>query len=58
MAKRRDLVRELERSGFASQGGTKHEKFVHPDGRVAIVPRHAEISDSLAKSILRQAGLR
>ena len=57
MPKRRDLVRELERAGFVSQGGTNHEKFAHPDGRATVVPRHREISEVMANVIRRQAGL-
>ncbi|RHS40817.1 type II toxin-antitoxin system HicA family toxin [Collinsella sp. AF08-23] len=58
MTKRREVVRFLERHGFESRGGTNHEKFVHPDGRVAIVPRHREIKDRMFEIIKRQAGLR
>lgn len=55
--KRRDLVRELERSGFVNMGGTRHGKFTN--GVVTVmVPRHSEIPEPLAKTILRQAGLR
>lgn len=57
MTKRRDLERLLKANGFVSCGGTNHEKFVHPDGRVAIVPRHKEIANQMAKIILKEAGL-
>lgn len=57
MTKRRDVVKRLLDAGFVSQGGTNHEKFVHPDGRVTVVPRHREIGEATARSIYRQAGL-
>ena len=49
MTKRRDLVRLLLRNGFTPDGGTKHERFSHPDGRKATVPRHREIPDEMAE---------
>lgn len=57
MTKRRDLVRQLENSGFWSNGGTNHEHFTN--GKITVmVKRHREIPDEIAKRILRQAGLR
>lgn len=57
MTKRRDLVRLLVRNGFAPDGGTKHERFLHPDGRKATVPRHREIPDEMAEKIKREVGI-
>ncbi len=57
MTKRRDLVRLLMRNGFAPDGGTKHERFSHPDGREVSVPRHREIRALTARLILAQAGI-
>ena len=57
MTKRRDVVRLLEMNGFRSRGGTNHEKFVHPDGRRTVVPRHRDVDDDLFKAIKKQAGL-
>lgn len=51
MTKRKDLVGELERAGCVSRGGTNHEKFLCPNGRVTYVPRHREIGESLADEI-------
>ena len=34
------IVKRLLEEGFHSQGGTKHEKFVHPDGRRTVIPSH------------------
>lgn len=57
MTKRSAIVRKLEKEGFSRIGGANHDKFAHPDGRIAIVPRHREIKDILAKAIFRQAGI-
>ncbi|MBM6756718.1 type II toxin-antitoxin system HicA family toxin [Collinsella tanakaei] len=59
--KRRDLVKELTDAGFwqpqGERKGTKHDKFT--DGEVTVmVPRHSEIKETTAKSILKRAGLR
>ena len=55
--KRRQLVRILLGAGFESDGGTNHEHF--KKGKLTVmVPRHREITDQMAKVILRQAGLR
>lgn len=54
--KRRDLVKTLERGGFWEIQGSKHSKFTN--GSVTVmVPRHTEIKETTAKSILRDAGL-
>lgn len=54
--KRRKLVKTLLEAGFESDGGTNHEHF--RKGKLTImVPRHREITDQMAKVILRQAGL-
>ena len=55
MTKRRDLVRLLLRNGFTPDGGTKHERFSHPDGREVTVPRHRELKALTARLILTQA---
>lgn len=57
MTKRRDLVRLLVKNGFAPDGGTKHERFSHPDGREVSVPRHREIRGLTARLILTQASI-
>ena len=58
MTKRKDVVSLLEENGFVSHGGTNHEKFVHPDGRTTVVPRHREIKELTFRLIKKQAGLR
>lgn len=57
MVKRRDLVGEIKEAGFENEGGANHDKFVHPDGRVTVVPRHREIGERLADEIRKQAGI-
>ena len=48
MTKRRDLVRQLENSGFWSNGGTNHEHFTN--GKITVmVKRHREIPDELQR---------
>lgn len=57
MVVRSDLIQELEREGFLNMGGVGHDKYMHPDGRYAIIPRFDELSDQLATAIRRQAKL-
>ncbi len=54
----RDVVRARGKVGFAqvSQRGS-HIKLRHADGRVVIVPDHAELKQGTLRSILRQAHL-
>lgn len=55
--KRRDLVKLLERNGWRLlRSGANHD--IYTDGtRSEPVPRHAEIKEQLAKSIIRRNGL-
>lgn len=54
--KRRQLVKTLLEAGFISNGGTNHEHF--RKGKITVmVPRHREITDQMAKVILKQARL-
>ena len=56
MTKRRVLVKQLLAAGFVYEKGSNHDKYVK--GSVTVtVGRHREISDEMAKVILRQAGL-
>ncbi len=54
--KRRLLVKALLDAGFISDGGTNHEHF-KKEKVVVMVPRHREITDQMAKVILKQAGI-
>ena len=50
------LVSLLLKAGYVAAAGTKHDKFRR--GAVTVmVPRHTEISDILAKKILKEAGI-
>ena len=57
MTKRRDVVRFLERNGFWSKGGTKHEKFTNGEVTV-LVKRHREIEDEVFERSKKDAGLK
>jgi predicted RNA binding protein YcfA (HicA-like mRNA interferase family) len=54
--KRRDLVSKIEESGavFIRHGG-KHDWYQNPQTKVSQpIPRHSEINEMLAKSILKK----
>ena len=53
--KRHDLVAELERIGCVLlRNGAKHDIYHNPNtGKSEPVPRHREISELLAKKILK-----
>lgn len=56
--KRRDLVKKLESAGYKvdrDDGG--HTVYEKEGSRPVQVPRHREINENTAKSILRAAGL-
>jgi mRNA interferase HicA len=56
--KRRDLVRRLAELGCVlSRHGAKHDWYTNVDLKVSQpVPRHEEISDYLARHIIRKLG--
>jgi predicted RNA binding protein YcfA (HicA-like mRNA interferase family) len=54
--KRRDLVRAVEKAGavFIRHGG-KHDWYQNPETGISQpIPRHSEINEFLARSILRK----
>ena len=54
--KRRDLIRKIEEAGavFIRHGG-KHDWYQNPQTKMSQpVPRHTEINEMLAKSILKK----
>lgn len=55
--KRKDLVRKLENAGFelTSHGGN-HDIF-RRGGDKEVIPRHREIDEPLAKTIIKKWGL-
>lgn len=54
--KRRDLIRRLEQMGcILSRNGGRHDWYTNPQTkRSQPVPRHAEINEYLAKSIIKK----
>lgn len=56
--KRTDLVRMLERNGWAFlRNGANHDIY-QKGNEIEAVPRHKEINELLAKSIIRRRGLK
>ena len=52
--KRRELIRQLERIGFEfARHGGNHDIYVRGDDKEQI-PRHKEINEKLARSILKK----
>jgi predicted RNA binding protein YcfA (HicA-like mRNA interferase family) len=58
MTKRRDITKALQAAGFISKGGSKHEAWVHPDGRRTLVGRHKDIPSPTARMIANQAKIK
>jgi mRNA interferase HicA len=54
--KRRDLIRTLEQMGCVLvRNGARHDWYSNPQTKQSQpVPRHAEINDNLAKSIIKK----
>ena len=54
----RTVVGRLLREGWMSEGGTKHDKFAHPDrpGVKIMVPRHRTLTPGVARNIAEAAG--
>ena len=50
----RKIVARLKREGWVNVGGTKHDKFRHPDVREPI--RHRTVTPKVARSIAKAAG--
>lgn len=56
--KRRDLIDALTANGFELyRHGSNHDIYRKDQKQIAI-PRHKEINEETAKSILKEAGLR
>lgn len=57
--KRREFLRELITRGcYLKRHGANHDLYYNPaNGRVAPVPRHTEVRNSLAQAIRKQLGL-
>jgi predicted RNA binding protein YcfA (HicA-like mRNA interferase family) len=54
---RTKVVGRLQREGWKSRGGGRHDVFKHPHqkGRI-IVPRHRTLSGNVAREIAKVAG--
>ncbi|MBP3816592.1 MAG: type II toxin-antitoxin system HicA family toxin [Firmicutes bacterium] len=56
--KRRDLIKKLEKAGFIfEEHGGNHDTYRRGND-VEQIPRHKEISENLAKKILKKWGLK
>ena len=56
---RRELLKKLEQAGFINEGGAKHDKLRHRDGRVTVIHRHkGDIPLGTLKNIEKQTGIR
>lgn len=56
--KRRDLIKRLEKAGFRLVRDVgNHTVYKKPGVRPIEVPRHKEVNELTAKSILKEAGL-
>mgnify|MGYP000133265787 CR=1 FL=1 len=57
--KRRDLIKKLESAGYKlARNGNEHDVYLNPaTGKQAVVPRHREINELTAKTILKKAGI-
>jgi mRNA interferase HicA len=58
--KRRDLIRKIEEQGaIIIRHGSKHDWYQNPETKICQpVPRHSEINENLARSILRKLSKR
>lgn len=57
--KRGEFIRELTHSGCVlKRHGNRHDIYFNPrNGKVAPVPRHTEIKNTLAQQIKKQLGI-
>ena len=57
--KRRDLIKRLEAAGYRKERDTGgHTVYAKAGSRPIPVPRHNEVNEQTAKTILRAAGLK
>ncbi len=56
--RQRVLIKKLENAGFTLEGhGAKHDIYSRGQGEQEKIPRHREIDEDLAKSIIKKWGL-
>ncbi len=55
---RSKIVGRLEREGWVSESGAKHDKYAHPEkpGLKIMVPRHKTLTPGVARNIAKAAG--
>ena len=57
--KRRDLIQQLEAAGFRKmRDDGDHTVYTKPGFPIIVVPRHREVNELTARSILKTAGLK
>lgn len=57
--KHRDLIKTLEKAGYRmARDSGDHSIYEKPGCRPVQVPRHREVNENTAKTILRAAGLK
>ncbi|MBI4324426.1 MAG: type II toxin-antitoxin system HicA family toxin [Chloroflexi bacterium] len=57
--KRREFIRELHEAGcYLKRPGSRHDIYANAKtGRIAPIPRHTEIKNSMCELIRKQLGL-
>ncbi|MGH8597523.1 MAG: type II toxin-antitoxin system HicA family toxin [Gammaproteobacteria bacterium] len=55
--KQTQVIRALQRAGFARRSGGKHTIMAHPDGRYTAIPNHRQLKVNMLRAILKQCGL-
>lgn len=55
--KRKDLIKLLEKNGYSLKREGAEHTIYEKDGKSVAVPRHREINEILAKSIIKKLGL-
>ncbi len=58
MVSRRQVAKFFTSHGFVNKGGTRHDRYEHPDGRWTVIEHHKEINDRLFELMKKQAGLK
>lgn len=56
MVNRRQVVKFFTSHGFVNKGGTRHDRYEHPDGRWTVIERHKEINDKLFELMKSRLG--
>ena len=52
-----EVVRLLKQAGYYRDGGSKHQKWRHDDGKPTVTVPHNILSRSTANGILKTAGI-